>query len=152
MALPVVLAIVTACTSTTPAPRDLWSQPEARFIYPESVVLDKREQEARLTMDGEVSASVGYLLGSNSEAAPVESFYATELARLGWLPPDDNETSARGIRTTAELMARSWRRGELVFRLGVLDRAHPAAEGPSEGYETVYRIDLISAPAEASGT
>jgi hypothetical protein len=33
-----------------------------------------------------------------------------------------------------------------VFRLGILDKSHPAAEGPSEGYETVFRFDLISAP------
>jgi hypothetical protein len=152
----IVLAIATlaACNPQTSAPAsasNLWKQPESQLLYPAAEILDTRERDAQLTAEGERSASVGYLLGSNDRAALVEDFYDGELAARGWGPPTDNEASVRGIRTTAELMARSWREGDLVFRLGTVDKSHPAAEGPADGFATVFRIDLILAPAKASG-
>jgi hypothetical protein len=149
------LAIAVGCTTQSPSASPvtvlgLWSEPESQLLYPGSEVLDKREHEAGLTMEDEVSASVGYLLGSADDAALVEDFYASQLTTSGWRLPDDNEARSRGIRTTAELMARAWRKGDLVFRLGILDKSHPAAEGPSEGFETVFRIDLIAKPAKPS--
>jgi hypothetical protein len=145
------LGIVVGCTTQSPSPSQvtpitLWTEPESQLLYPGSEILDKREHEPALTMEGEVSASVGYLLGSADTAALVEDFYAGQLATLGWRPPDDNEARTRGIRTTAELMARAWRKGDLVFRLGIIDQSHPAAEGPAEGFETVFRIDVIAKP------
>jgi hypothetical protein len=141
------LAVFAACASRV-QPAELWKDLGPGLIYPSSEILDTREGQAESTIAGGASASVGYLLGSDDQPSDVADFYATELAKLGWKEPADNEARARGIRTTAELSARSWRKGDLVFRLGILDVSHPAAEGPSEGFETVLRIDVIAQPAE----
>jgi hypothetical protein len=142
-----VVAILVGCTAQ-PSPPDLWKQPESELIFPGSEILAKREREPQSPIQGGRSGSVGYLLGSDGGASAIEDFYAAELLTLGWQPPIDKEAGVRGIRTTAELFARSWRKGDLVFRLGILDKSHPAAEGPSEGFETVFRIDLIDQPPD----
>ena len=147
MGLIAAAAVFAACAPQV-QPADLWDDFVPALVYPSSTILDTREREARLTLGGEGSASVGYLLASDDQPSDVTDYYAAELAKLGWQEPSDNHARARGVRTTAELSARSWRKGDLVFRLGILDMSHPAAEGPSEGYESVFRIDIIAQPAE----
>jgi hypothetical protein len=143
------VALVVACTSTSQVtPADLWKQPEAQLLSPGSENLDRREAEARQTIEGPSPASIGYLLGGQDTAAQVEAFYVTELAASGWQPPTDNRAGALRIPTTSELSARSWRKGDLVFRLGILDMSDPYAEGPSEGFASVYRISLVDRPTK----
>lgn len=91
---------------------------------------------------------VGYLLASNDEEETILAYYETELSKLGWEIPVDSDhgAGARAIPTTAELSANSWRRGNYVLRLGILDPSHPAAEGPSGGFESVFRTSLYFMP------
>jgi hypothetical protein len=132
--------------SSRVTPADLWSEPESKLVSPGSDVLDRREGEAGQTAEGTNTASVGLLIASQDSPAEVEAFYETELGARGWQPPTDLEAIGLRIRTTTEVSARSWRKGDLVFRLGILVMTDPFAEGPSEGYATVYRISLVDRP------
>jgi hypothetical protein len=150
------IAIVVGCTTVMPpsqvTPLDLWSEPESQLVPPGSEVLDKREGEAGQTIEGTNTASVGLLIASQDSPADVEAFYETELDSRGWQPPTDLEAIGLRIRTTTELSARSWRKDDLVFRLGILDMTDPFAEGLSEGYSTVYRISLVDRPPNPNGS
>jgi hypothetical protein len=148
----VAMAIAVGCTTVTPpsqvTPLELWSEPESQLVPAGSKVLDRREGEAGQTIEGTNTASVGLLIASQDSPAEVDAFYEAELGSRGWQPPTDLEAIGLRIRTTTELSARSWRKGDLVFRLGILDMTDPFAEGPSEGYATVYRISLVDRPVK----
>lgn len=151
------IAIAVGCTTATLPPSEitpleLWREPESELVPPGSEVLDRREGEAGQRAEGIDTASVGLLIGSRDSAADVEAFYETELDSRGWQPPTDLEAIGLRIRTTTELSARSWRKGDLVFRLGIIDMTDPFAEGPSEGYATVYRISLVDRPPKPRGS
>jgi hypothetical protein len=150
------VAIVAGCTTVAPpslvSPLDLWSEPESQLLPLGSEVLDKREGYAGQTIEGTNTASVGLLIASQDSPAEVDAFYETELGSRGWHTPTDLEAIGLRIRTTTELSARSWRKGDLVFRLGILDMTDPFAEGPSEGYATVYRISLVDRPPKPKGS
>jgi len=126
----------------------LWAYPEAELRPVGSTVLDKRERPARMTIEGRDTASVGYLLGAPEDPAAIEDFYGRELISRGWQEPTDLPAIGLRVRTSTELLARSWRKGDVVFRLGVLNPADPAAEGPSEGFASVFRIDLVDRPID----
>jgi hypothetical protein len=150
------VAIVAGCTTVAPpslvSPLDLWSEPESQLLPLGSEVLDKREGYAGQTIEGTNTASVGLLIASQDSPAEVDAFYETELGSRGWHTPTDLEAIGLRIRTTTELSARSWRKGDLVFRLGILDMTDPFAEGPSEGSATVYRISLVDRPPKPRGS
>jgi hypothetical protein len=150
------IAIAAGCTTVTPpsqvTPLDLWSEPESQLVPPGSEVLDRREGEAGQTIEGTNTASVGLLIASQDSPDEVEAFYEAELESRGWQRPTDLEAIGLRIRTTTELSARSWRKGDLVFRLGILDMTDPFAEGPSDRYATVYRISLVDRPPKPEGS
>jgi hypothetical protein len=150
------LALVVGCTTLTPPPHvtplDLWRKPESQLVPPGSDILDTSEEKFGQTAEGTNAASVGLLIGSQDSPAEVEAFYETELDARGWQLPTDLQAIGLRIRTTAELSARSWRKSDLVFRLGMLDMTDPFAEGPSEGYATVYRISLVDRPPKPRGS
>jgi hypothetical protein len=150
------IAIAIACTAMTPpsqvGPIALWSQPESQLVPTGSTILDRHEGEAGQTIEGVDTASVGLLVGSQDSPAAIEAFYEAELKARGWQPAADLEAVGLRIRTTTEVSARSWRKGDFVFRLGVLDITDPIAEGPSEGYASVYRINLVHWPAKPTGS
>jgi hypothetical protein len=151
------IAIAVGCTTVTPTPSpvtplELWGEAESELVPPGSEVLDRREGEAGQTGEGTDTASVGLLIASRDSPAEVDAFYERELVARGWQPATDLEAIGLRIRTTTELSARSWRKGDLVFRLGILDMTDPFAEGPSEGYATVYRISLVDRPPKPDGS
>jgi hypothetical protein len=150
------LALAVGCTTVMPAsevtPLDLWREPESQLVSPGAEVLDRLEGEAGQTAGGSNTASVGLLIASQDSPAEVEAFYERELDARAWQPPTDLEAIGLRIRTTTELSARSWRKGGLVFRLGILDMTDPFAEGPSEGHATVYRISLVDRPPKPEGS
>jgi hypothetical protein len=126
----------------------LWAYPEAELSPVGSTVLDKRERPARMTIEGRDTASVGYLLGAQEDPAAIEDFYGHELTSRGWQDPTDAPAFGLAIISSTELSVRVWRKGDVVFRLGVLNPADPAAEGPSEGFASVFRIDLVDRPID----
>lgn len=150
MAVAAIVIFVGCMSSVTPSsevtPQDLWRVPESRLVFPGSTFLDNREGEPHQTIEGWESAFVRSLVGSERPSDEIESFYATELAARGWQLPTDNQAMALSIRTSSELSARSWRKGDLVFRLGILNMSDPYADGPSEGFATLYRISLVDRP------
>jgi hypothetical protein len=153
--LGVALAIVVGCTTQSASasqvtPLGLWSEPESHLVSANSAILETREGQPHQTVEGWDSAFVRSLVGSQDAAAEIESFYEIELASRGWQPPTDNQAAALGIRTSSELSAQTWRKGDLVFRLGIVNMSDPYAEGPSAGYVTVYRISLVDRPAKPS--
>jgi hypothetical protein len=125
----------------------LWAYPEAELSPVGSTVLDKRERPARMTIEGRDTASWA-MLGAQEDPAAIEDFYARELISRGWQEPTDLPAIGLRVRTSTELLGRSWRKGDVVFRLGVLNPADPAAEGPSEGFGSVFRIDLVDRPID----
>lgn len=134
--------------SSAITPADLWSKPESQLVSPGSAILDTREGEPHQTIEGWDSAFVRTLVGSQDAAGEIESYYETELASRGWLPPADNQAIGLSIRTSSELSARSWRKGDLVFRLAIVDTSDPYADSPTDGFLTVYRISLVDRPAK----
>jgi len=149
-----ILAILLPSAACQPPNRvaDLWAYPEIELRPADATVLDKRERPARTTIEGRDTASVGYLLGAKGDQTSVEQFYEGELAARGWAEPTDLPGIGLRARTSAELFARSWRKGDIVFRLGILDPADPAAEGPTVGFQTVYRIDIVDRPIHADSS
>lgn len=145
--LALACVLVTACLGG-PVARDLGTEPEANLYFPDSTVLGSDAAEPELTIEGRTNRYVGHLVGANASAKAISDFYDTALRELGWDTPTDNVAGAFGIRTTAELDAFSWRKGDLVFRLGIRDKEDPLGP-PGElaaRYETIYRIDLIESP------
>lgn len=131
---------------------ELWAYSEAEVRPAGSTVLDKRERPARMTIEGRDTASVGYLVGAQEDPAAIEDFYKRELASRGWEEPTDAPAFGLAIISSTELSVRVWRLGDVVFRLGVLNPADPAAEGPSEGFASIYRIDLVDRPIDPKQT
>lgn len=151
--LSVALAIAVACATQSASashvtPLSLWSEPESRLVSAGSTILETREGQPHQTVEGWDSSFVRSLVGSQDAVAEIESFYEMELSSRGWQPPTDSQAAALGIRTSSELSARTWRKGDLVFRLGIVNISDPYAEGPSEGYANVYRISLVDRPAK----
>jgi hypothetical protein len=145
-ALTVLLQLAGCGTSDRVA--QFWAYPEAELRPVGSTVLDKRERPARMTIEGRDTASVGYLLGAQEDPAAIEDFYGHELISRGWQDPTDAPAFGLAIISSTELSVRVWRKGDVVFRLGVLNPADPAAEGPSEGFASVFRIDLVDRPSD----
>lgn len=142
-----LLVQLAGCASTDRV-AELWAYPEAELRPEGSTVLDKRERPARTTIEGRDTASVGYLVGTKEDPAAIEDFYERELTSRGWEDPTDAPAFGLALISSTELSVRVWRNGDVVFRLGVLNPADPAAEGPSEGFGAVFRIDLVDRPID----
>jgi hypothetical protein len=87
------------------------------------------------------------MYGTLGTAERVEAYFAAELTAAAWSDPDDGVSGVIGIRTTAELWARSWRKGDFVLRLGVRDPDDFRTPAEADGFATTYTVDIILAAA-----
>lgn len=93
-----------------------------------------------MTFEGPRAAFDGYILGTNADAQAVETYYAAELERQGWI------RESTTLRATDELTAWWWCKGRMTYRLAIKDqeRAFRPEFYRGQTFETVLDATLIS--------
>lgn len=120
---------------------DLRRLPEARLLVPGSVPLGENGTEAGRGLDGPLVATYIATSGTPATIPEVQDFYGQELRGRGWLlAPDEN------VRGTTETRATTWRKGDLLFHLGILKKDDPQAPPEADRYTTAYTIAIIAEP------
>lgn len=152
LAVALAVLVLVACNDRVTVAQ-LRTNQEAELLYPGSSVVGRNEQEAATTAGGRQNASVGLVAATDASAADIESFYVEELVRRGWAIASDNAAVTLGLTRTSELSARAWRKGDLVFRLGLIDPTDPRAPVLAAGTgPSIYRIDLTAQPPSPTRT
>lgn len=123
--------------------RDLQKLPEATLYYPGSTVLGSGGYDFDKGLLGINDATYNQQLGADASNEEVVAFYARELPARGWATDERS-----GGRSTDELLGRAWRKGQLIFRLGLPRPGTQANREP--GYHTVYAITLIVHPLSSN--
>ena len=121
--------------------QDLERQPEARLAYPGATLLHEAGSEPVRGIEGQEYANFSAAFGTSATAAEVEAFYARELPARGWqLAPEKN------FGSTSETHAVTWRKGDLLFRLGIYKKNDVQVPRAYDAYTTAYTIDLLVSP------
>lgn len=134
-----VLVLLVGCGTPEERLDELRALPEADLAYPGSEEVNGGGREAEMTVSGPVSAATWMWFGVNATAEEIEDFYAEELSSRGWV--DGGGSS--GIRTTTELSAHAWHKGDVVFRLAFPDPKEHLDQELFEQHQTVYDARLI---------
>lgn len=139
LAFATLVVVPTACDVATPSRgtyEHLANQSEADLVYPDSELLSDGGYDAELTIDGPQPAGVWKIYGSNAAIEDIRAYYEAQLAERGW-------RQVPGSRSTTELDAWSWIRGDLGFRLGIKDPDdwHERLAG-SDRFGTLYEVRL----------
>ena len=121
--------------------RDLQQLPEEHLFYPGSVVTGQFGGDQERTIEGTNHAFSGYALGVKASEDEVKDFYRRELAARGW-----QESPIDIVSVTGERRALAWRKGDLVFRISVLDKGDPRNPKAGDAYETPYTIRVMVWP------
>ena len=139
LAVVVLIALHTACDVATSSGtyEYLTTQPEADLVYPESDLLSDGGYDAEMTIDGPQPAALWKIFGSDASIDDILAHYQAELADRGW-------ESMPSSRSTSEIEAWRWSRGDLGFRLGQKDPDtwHERLPG-SDRFATIYEVRLV---------
>jgi len=120
---------------------DLQRQPEAQLAYPGATPLAQGSREPEWTVEGQQYAVAHAHYGTSATAAEVEDFYGRELAARGWrLAPE------KSGRATNETRAVTWRKGDLLFRLGIMRKNDVQVPRAYDAYTTAFEVALIVSP------
>ena len=134
----IIMVTLAGCQTVSGGMDELRALPEATLTYPASDEVNNGGSDREMTTDGPQSAFTWRWLGVDARSEEIERFYAEQLASLGWA----DATGASGARNTAELKARAWRKGDVVFRLAFPDPTAFADQAPFSRYTTVYDVRL----------
>jgi hypothetical protein len=129
---------VAGCSPTYPRLDALRALPEATLAYPGSEEVAAGGSDGGMTIDGPQGAFSWRWLGADASDEEIERFYAEELGARGWTEGGPGS----GIRSTGELRARAWRKGDVVFRLAFPDPEQRADPEPFSRYQTIYDARL----------
>jgi hypothetical protein len=117
---------------------ELRALPEAMLTYPGAEEVNGGGSDREMTIDGPQGAFTWRWLGVDATDDEIERFYAEKLGSLGW-------SDSLAIRTISEFRARSWRKGDVVFRLAFLDPEYRADPEPFSRYAVIFDVRLEEA-------
>ena len=120
---------------------DLAQLPEAHLRYPGAVLLGHSGTEPKRTIEGPLYAEDGSAYGSSATAMEIQAYYGRELGVRGWQAAPENS-----VRSTTETRAVAWRKGDLIFHLGVKQKNNPQVPREWDTYSTAYEVAVIVSP------
>lgn len=139
-ALLLLASFAGACFGRGPGdPDELKRLPEAALHFPGSYLDAEGTQPAGRGIARDEGASFGALLGTSAGASEVSHFYDEGLMTRGWIPGTVFEAARGG---GLELDAKAWNRGDLRFRLSIMDKKALALNSALQSFNTVYGIKI----------